>query len=63
MAPPAIQRIRWQVFGLTWLAYGSFYLARKALAVVKVSTEEHPELEMALHFTLEQFGILDSGDC
>ena len=34
---PRYERWRWQVFFITWLAYGGFYLTRKSFAVAKVS--------------------------
>ncbi len=30
------QRWRWQIFGITWLAYAGFYLTRKSFAVAKI---------------------------
>ena len=33
---PRYERWRWQVFLVTWLAYGGFYLTRKSFAVAKV---------------------------
>src|SRR5258708_36224830 len=32
---PAYERWRWQIFGVTWLAYAGFYLTRKAFSVAK----------------------------
>lgn len=33
---------RWQIFGITWLAYASFYFTRKSFAVAKAGIEEDP---------------------
>ena len=32
---PKYERWRWQIFGITWLAYAGYYLTRKAFAVAK----------------------------
>jgi sugar phosphate permease len=32
---PKYERWRWQIFWITWLAYGGFYLTRKAFSVAK----------------------------
>ena len=32
---PKYERWRWQIFGVTWLAYAGFYLTRKAFSVAK----------------------------
>ena len=32
---PRFERWRWQIFGVTWLAYAGFYLTRKAFSVAK----------------------------
>src|SRR2546423_1517102 len=32
---PRYERWRWQIFGITWLAYAGFYLTRKAFSVAK----------------------------
>ena len=29
------ERWRWQIFGITWLAYAGFYLTRKSFSVAK----------------------------
>jgi OPA family sugar phosphate sensor protein UhpC-like MFS transporter len=36
---PRYERYRWQVFGITWLAYAGFYLTRKAFSVAKTELE------------------------
>lgn len=33
---PRYERWRWQVFGITWLAYAGFYLTRKSFSVAKI---------------------------
>ena len=33
---PRYERWRWQIFGITWLAYAGFYLTRKSFAVAKI---------------------------
>src|SRR5512134_908613 len=30
------ERWRWQIFGITWLAYAGFYLTRKSFSVAKI---------------------------
>lgn len=39
-ANPVYERWRWQVFGITWLAYAGFNLTRKSFAVAKVELGE-----------------------
>jgi OPA family sugar phosphate sensor protein UhpC-like MFS transporter len=36
---PTYERWRWQVFGVTWLAYAGFYLTRKSFSVAKTELE------------------------
>lgn len=38
------QRWRWQIFGITWLAYASFYFTRKAFSVAKVGIVDDPTI-------------------
>lgn len=38
------ERWRWQIFGITWLAYASFYFTRKAFSVAKAGIEEDPSI-------------------
>lgn len=38
------ERWRWQIFGITWLAYASFYFTRKAFSVAKVGMEQDPTI-------------------
>jgi OPA family sugar phosphate sensor protein UhpC-like MFS transporter len=33
---PRYERWRWQIFGVTWLAYAGFYLTRKSFSVAKI---------------------------
>jgi OPA family sugar phosphate sensor protein UhpC-like MFS transporter len=33
---PRYERWRWQIFGITWLAYAGFYLTRKSFSVAKI---------------------------
>ncbi len=40
------ERWRWQVFGITWLAYASFYFTRKAFSVAKAGIEEDPSITL-----------------
>jgi len=50
------QRWRFQIFGVTWLAYASYYLVRKSFAVAKVAFDD----DSAIHFTKEQMGRVDA---
>jgi OPA family sugar phosphate sensor protein UhpC-like MFS transporter len=34
------ERWRWQIFGITWLAYAGFYLTRKSFSVAKIDLEK-----------------------
>jgi len=36
----SIQRWRWQVFAITWIAYASFYFTRKAFSIAKLGIGE-----------------------
>src|SRR5688572_5966895 len=49
------QRARAAVFGLTWVAYASYYLARKNFSVVKA------RLSTDLGLTKTQLGDIDTG--
>lgn len=49
------ERWRWQVFGITWLAYAGFYLTRKSFAVAKVELEKMPDVALSS----EQMGLID----
>ncbi len=47
---------RWQIFGITWLAYAGFYLTRKSFAVAKVDMLDDPSVSI----TIEQMGSIDA---
>ena len=49
------ERWRWQIFGITWLAYAGFYLTRKSFSVVK------KELTDVLGLTKPEIGWIDGG--
>ncbi|WP_286237552.1 MFS transporter [Neptuniibacter halophilus] len=53
---PRYERWRWQIFGITWLAYASFYFTRKAFAVAKVGMEEDPNFSI----TTEMMANMDA---
>lgn len=38
----SMQRWRWQIFAITWLAYAAFYFTRKAFSVAKLGIAEDP---------------------
>lgn len=40
---PRYERWRWQIFGITWLAYAGFYLTRKSFSVAKIDLSK-PEV-------------------
>ena len=52
---PKYERWRWQIFGITWLAYGGYYLTRKAFSVAKNELKK-PEL---LGLTKGQMSVMD----
>lgn len=52
---PIYERWRWQVFGITWLAYVGFYLTRKAFSAAKAGMLEDPHLSI----TKAQMGLID----
>ncbi len=41
------ERWRWQIFGITWLAYAGFYLTRKSFSVAKIEIEHDPALGLS----------------
>ncbi len=45
---PTYERWRWQIFGITWLAYFGFYLTRKAFWVAKVDIGEGSAVGLTL---------------
>ena len=49
-----LRRARRGVFALTWLAYASYYLCRKGLAVTK------PQLAHDFHLSIETLGAIDT---
>src|SRR5215208_3389611 len=51
---PKYERWRWQIFWITWLAYGGFYLTRKALAVAQNELKK-PEV---LGVSKEQMSVI-----
>lgn len=51
------ERWRWQIFGITWLAYAGFYLTRKSFSVAKIDLER-PEV---LGLTKPQMSWIDGG--
>jgi sugar phosphate permease len=53
---PRYERWRWQIFGITWLAYASFYFTRKAFSVAKVGMEQDPTIML----TREMMGNIDA---
>lgn len=53
---PVYERWRWQIFGITWLAYVGFYLTRKAFSAAKAGMLEDPELTI----TKAQMGAIDA---
>ncbi len=56
---PRYERWRWQVFGVTWLAYAGFYLTRKSFAVAKIGLEVDPDVMMSkLAMSWIDFGYL-----
>jgi OPA family sugar phosphate sensor protein UhpC-like MFS transporter len=52
------ERWRWQIFGITWLAYAGFYLTRKSFWVAKISLET-PEV---MGLTKTDMGWIDVGN-
>src|SRR6185295_15156262 len=52
---PRYERWRWQIFIVTWLAYGGFYLTRKAFSVAKNELKK-PEV---LGLTKGQMSAMD----
>ena len=44
---PTYERYRWQIFGITWLAYAGFYLTRKSFSVAKVVLTECKALDLS----------------
>lgn len=44
---PRYERYRWQIFGVTWLAYAGFYLTRKSFSVAKIELAKADVLGMS----------------
>ncbi len=51
------ERWRWQIFGITWLAYVGFYITRKAYWVAKIELGENS----AIGLTLDEMGWIELG--
>ena len=52
---PTYERWRWQIFGITWLAYAGLYLTRKSFSVAKVAIGEGS----AIGLTRPEMGWID----
>lgn len=52
---PLYERWRWQIFGITWLAYAGFYLTRKSFAVAKIEISK----PTGLGFDNQVLGLID----
>lgn len=46
---------RWNIFAITWLAYGGFYLTRLSFSVAKVGIDEDPNF----HLSKSMMGVVD----
>lgn len=53
---PRYERWRWQIFGITWLIYASFYLTRQSFGVAKVAFGDDPRVSLVR----SQYGIINS---
>ena len=53
---PRYERWRWQIFGITWLVYASYYLTRQSFSVAKVALENDPLVALRR----ADFGLVDS---
>ena len=53
---PRYERWRWQIFGITWLVYASFYLTRQSFSVAKVALTFDPSVSL----TRSNLGDIDS---
>src|SRR6188768_970134 len=51
------ERWRWQIFGITWLAYAGFYLTRKSFSVAKIELGK-PEV---MGLTKPEMSWIDGG--
>ncbi len=45
---PRYERWRWQIFGITWICYASFYFTRKAFSVAKIGVADDPTVNEVL---------------
>jgi len=45
---PRYERLRWQVFAVTWLAYAGFYLTRKSFSIAKVELAKPDVMGLSL---------------
>jgi len=54
---PVYERWRWQIFGITWLAYAGFYLTRKSFSVAKIGLGEGT----AIGLSQSQLAWIDGG--
>jgi OPA family sugar phosphate sensor protein UhpC-like MFS transporter len=54
---PLYERWRWQIFGITWLAYAGFYLTRKSFSVAKIEMG----LPSSLGLTSQEMAWIDGG--
>jgi OPA family glycerol-3-phosphate transporter-like MFS transporter len=71
---PRYERWRWQIFGITWLAYAGFYLTRKSFSVAKIELARPDVLGLSnadlswidgaflLAYAIGQFGCGIAGD-
>ena len=53
---PRYERWRWQIFGVTWLVYAAYYLARKSFALAKVAFKDDPNVTL----TRADYALVDS---
>jgi OPA family sugar phosphate sensor protein UhpC-like MFS transporter len=44
---PRYERWRWQIFGITWLAYAGFYLTRKSFSVAQIELQKPGVLNLS----------------
>ncbi len=45
---PLYERWRWQVFGITWLAYAGFYMTRKSFSVAKIELSGEDSMGLSI---------------
>ncbi len=51
------ERWRWQIFGISWLAYFGFYLTRKSFAVAKIGIVNDSNIDLSI----SEMGWIDGG--